>query len=169
VLSGVTRSARTYAKFCARRFIDHLTEAGAPIAPPPAKNLTALDCLREEYETHLRKQRGLAESTMENCRLYMRRFLRFRFGDKLGTLNAIPPDVIVGFLGKLKTGSPPHSYRSGAVSSAQLLHVPVLERQDKTGPSSKLASNGRDRTSPRLRLLKRPEKFFAVFSDSDNR
>jgi len=113
VLSGVTGSARTYAKFCATRFIDYLIEAGAGIpAPPPAKKLTALDQLREEYETYLRKQRGLAESTIENCRLYMRRCLAFRFGDKLGNLNAITPNDTVAFLGKLKTGSHPYRYRS---------------------------------------------------------
>jgi integrase/recombinase XerD len=113
VLSGVTGSARSYAKFCARRFIDHLIETGAALpASPPPKKLTALDRLREEYETYLRRQRGLAESTIENCRLYMRRFLSFRFGDKLGNLNAITPEDIVAFLGKLKAGAHPHGYRS---------------------------------------------------------
>jgi site-specific recombinase XerD len=113
VLSAVIGSARSYAKFCAGRFINHLIGAGvAAAAPPPAKKLTALDRLREEYETYLRKQRGLAESTIENCRLCMRRFLAFRVGDKLGSLNAITPDDIVAFLGKLKTGSPPYRYRS---------------------------------------------------------
>jgi hypothetical protein len=63
VLSGVTGSARSYAKFCARRFIDHLSEAGAPAAvQPQSKKLTPLDRLRGEYEDYLRKQRGLAES-----------------------------------------------------------------------------------------------------------
>jgi integrase/recombinase XerD len=113
VLSGVTGSARGYAKFCARRFIDHLIEIGAAIpAPLQPKKLTPLDRLREEYEKYLRKQRGLAESTIENCRLYMRRFLAFRFGDKVGNLNAITPEDIVVFLGKLKAGPNPYRYRS---------------------------------------------------------
>jgi integrase/recombinase XerD len=101
------------AKFYARRFIDHLIETGAAIpAPPLPKKLTALDRLREEYETYLRKQRGLAESTIENCRLYMRRFLAFRFGDKLGDLNAITPNDVVAFLAELRTGSHPHRCKS---------------------------------------------------------
>jgi integrase/recombinase XerD len=117
VLSGVTGSARSYAKFCARRFIDHLIEVGAAVpAPPPATRLTAPDRLREEYETYLRKQRGLAESTIENCRLYMQRFLAFRFGDKLGNLNAITPEDIVAFLGELKAGSH-HTCRYRSVPS----------------------------------------------------
>ena len=37
----------------------------------------------------------------------MERFLAFRFGDKLGDLNAITPDDIVAFLSKLKAGSLP--------------------------------------------------------------
>src|SRR5271166_4444495 len=60
-----------------------------------------------EYVTYLRRQRGLAESTIRNCIYYMERFLAFRFGEKLGDLNAITPDDIVAFLRKLKTGSQP--------------------------------------------------------------
>ncbi len=37
----------------------------------------------------------------------MERFLAFRFGEKLGDLNAITPDDIVAFLCKLKAGSQP--------------------------------------------------------------
>jgi len=95
VLSGVTGSARSYAKFCARRFIDHLIEAGvATAARPQKKKLTWLDRLRGEYEDYLRKQRGLAESTIYHGTRFMERFLAFRFGDKLGDLNAITPDDI---------------------------------------------------------------------------
>jgi integrase/recombinase XerD len=113
VLSGVTGSARSYAKFCARRFIEHLIEFGAASPmPPPAKKPTALARLRDEYESYLRTQRGLADSTIENCRHYMERFLTFRFGDKLGDLNAITPDDIVAFLCKLKEGSKPRHYKA---------------------------------------------------------
>ena len=113
VLSGITGNAQTYARFCLGRFIDHLIEAGVATATqPPSKKLTALDCLREEYETYLRRQRGLAESTIDNCTRYMQRFLAFRFGDKLGDLNAITPDDIVAFLSKLKAGSLPRRYKA---------------------------------------------------------
>jgi hypothetical protein len=84
VLSGITGNSQTYAKFCLGRFIDHLIEAEVATAmQPPSKKLTELDCLREEYETYLRRQRGLAESTIDNCTSYMERFIAFRFGDKL--------------------------------------------------------------------------------------
>src|SRR5713101_5339777 len=62
VLSGVTGSARSYAKCCARRFIE--------------------------------------------------RFMAFRFGDKLGDLNAITPDDIVAFLCRLKAGSHPRRQKA---------------------------------------------------------
>jgi integrase/recombinase XerD len=109
----VTGSARTYARFCLGRFIDHLIEAGvATASEPPTKKLTALDRLREEYETYLRRQRGLAESTIDNCTRYMERFLAFRFGDKLDDLNAITPDDIVTFISKLEAGSLPRRYKA---------------------------------------------------------
>jgi integrase/recombinase XerD len=108
VLRGVNGSARAYARFCLGRFINHLIKAGVAIAPPPPKKkLTPLDRLREKYQAYLRRQRGLAESTIANCTHYMERFLAFRFGDELGDLNAITPDDIVAFVGKLKAGSLP--------------------------------------------------------------
>ncbi len=113
VLSGVTGSTRSYAKFCARRFIDHLVEAGASSqAPAQKKKSTPLERLRAEYENYLRKQRGLAESTIYHCTRFMERFLAFRFGDKLGDLNAITPDDIVAFICQLKAGSHPRRQKT---------------------------------------------------------
>jgi hypothetical protein len=42
----------------------------------------------------------------------MERFLAFRLVDKLGDLNAITPDHIAAFVGKLKAGSLPRRYKS---------------------------------------------------------
>jgi len=113
VLSGVSGSARRYAKFCLRRFIEHLSEAGVTTVPePPAKKATALDRLRDEYEAYLRRQRGLAESTIAHCTRFLERFAAFRFGAELGDLKAITPDDIVAFLCKLKAGSKPRRYKA---------------------------------------------------------
>ncbi len=113
VLSGVTGSARSYAKCCARRFIEHLIETGAATAPQPqTKKLTPLERLRDQYQDYLRKQRGLAESTIYHCMRFMERFMAFRFGDKLGDLNAITPDDIVAFLCRLKAGSHPRRQKA---------------------------------------------------------
>jgi site-specific recombinase XerD len=113
VLSKVNGSACTYAKFRARRFIDHLIEARAATAPQPqTKQLTRLDCLRAEYQGYLCKQRGLAESTIYYCTRFMDRFMVFRFGDEIGDLNAVTPDDIVAFLCRLKAGSHPRRQRA---------------------------------------------------------
>jgi hypothetical protein len=53
VLSGVSGSVRTYAKFCLGRFIGHLSETGvATVAQPPAKKATVLDRLRDEFDVY---------------------------------------------------------------------------------------------------------------------
>jgi integrase/recombinase XerD len=106
VLKNVPEYVHTWGKFCIARFIEHLVEAGVATAPPlPTKKLTALDRLRDEYEAYLRQQRGLAESSIYHCTRYMERFLAFRFDERLGDLNAITPDDIVGFLCQLGPGS----------------------------------------------------------------
>lgn len=109
VLSETTESARTYAKFCLNRFIDHLVDAGvASLSEPPVKEPTAMHRLREEYDAYLRQQRALSETTIYQCMRFLERFLTFRFGETLGDLNTITPDDIVAFLCRLKAGSRPY-------------------------------------------------------------
>lgn len=108
VVKEIPEYARTWGKFCVGRFIEYLVEAGvATLAQSSARRSTALDRLRDEYETYLRRQRGLADSTIYHCTRFLERFIAFRFGDRLGDLNAITPDDIVAFLCKLKSGSKP--------------------------------------------------------------
>lgn len=103
---ATTQKKRTSAAFCLGRFIDHLVEIGVISKPgQPAKEPTALDRLREEYDAYLRKQRGLSEATIYHCMNFLDRFMTFRFSGKLGDLNAITPDNIVTFLRQLKSGS----------------------------------------------------------------
>ncbi len=105
----ITKKTRTSAKFCLGRFIDHLTDVGVIAQPePPAKEPTALDRLREEYDAYLRKQCGLSDATIYHCMCFLKRFVTFRFGETLGDLNAITPDNIVTFLCLLKVGSRPY-------------------------------------------------------------
>jgi integrase/recombinase XerD len=106
VLKQIPGYVRTWGKFCLQRLIEHLAEAGVATVPEaPAKKLTALDHLLEEYETYLRRQRGLADGTVRNSLYYGERFLTFRFGEKLGDLKAITPADIVAFLCELKAGA----------------------------------------------------------------
>jgi integrase/recombinase XerD len=109
VLQGVRPSERTNTSFCLNRFIDHLVEVGVATLPkPPAKAPTALDRLREEYEAYLRHQRGLSEATIHHCLSFLKRFMAFRFGKKVGDLNNITPGDIVAFLRKIMTGTQPY-------------------------------------------------------------
>jgi integrase/recombinase XerD len=108
VVKEIPEYIRTWGKFCVGRFIEHLAEAGvATLAQSSARRSTALDRLRDEYETYLRRQPGLADSTIYHCTRFLERFIAFRFGDRLGDLKAITPDDIVAFLCKLKAGSKP--------------------------------------------------------------
>ncbi len=99
VVNATRPRARTYARFCLGRFVEHLVQAGILSLPaPPADEPTALDRLSEEYDDYLRRLRGLSEATAAACQRYLRAFMRFRFGDGLGDLNAITPDDIAAFL-----------------------------------------------------------------------
>ncbi|WP_085026281.1 site-specific integrase [Ensifer aridi] len=109
ILAKTNERARTHAKFCLTRFIDHLVHAGVASLPElPAKEPSALDRLRGEYDAYLRQQRALSEATIYHCQRFLERFMAFRFGDSLGDLNAITPDDIIAFLGQLKVGSRPY-------------------------------------------------------------
>jgi integrase/recombinase XerD len=109
VLRGVRPGVRTNTSFCLNRFIDHLVEVGAATLPkPPPKAPTALDRLREEYEAYLRHQRGLSEATIHHCLSFLKRFMAFRFGEKLGNLNNITPGDIVAFLRKIIASGKPY-------------------------------------------------------------
>ena len=124
VVKEVPEYVRTWGEFCVARFIEHLAESGvAAVSQPPAKRLTARECLREEYEAYLRRQRGLAEGTVRNSLYYGERFLSFRFGEKLGDLRAITPDDIVAFLREL----------SGRGSGRSGLRAASVARRDDAG------------------------------------
>lgn len=109
VVAKTNESARTYTKFCLTRFIDYLVDTGVASLPElPAKEPSALERLRGEYDAYLRQQRALSEATIYHCQRFLERFMTFRFGETLGDLNAITPDDIFAFLGQLKAGSRPY-------------------------------------------------------------
>jgi integrase/recombinase XerD len=109
VLDGVEPRVRTGMKFCVNRFISHLVESGVARLPEvPPKAVTRLGCLRAEYETYLREQRGLSDATIYHCLSFLDRFMRFRFGATLGNLDDITPGDIVAFLRKIMGGGKPY-------------------------------------------------------------
>ena len=102
VLKSNRHHKHSYKTFCVNRFVDNLVEAGVAKRSDPARRRpTARDRLRVEYETYLQVQRGLAKATIRNRLNFFDRFMTFRFGAKLGNLDAITPDNLVAFLRKV--------------------------------------------------------------------
>ena len=54
--------------------------------------------LRAEYESWLRHQRGLSEATIGRHLCFLKRFMTFRFGEVVGSLEDITSDDIITFL-----------------------------------------------------------------------
>lgn len=109
VVSQTSKSARTHARFCLGRFIDHLVEAQIVRLPEPvAEEPTAMDRLRQEYDSYLRHQRGLSEATITHCLHFLRRFMAYRFGETPGDLDAVTPDDVAAFLRQLTGGCQPY-------------------------------------------------------------
>jgi integrase/recombinase XerD len=96
------------ATFIVRCFVRFLTErdVGKPALPPTAKEIARAE-LRQDYETYLRRQRGLSERTIFHSWRIADRFLEFRFGEEAEDLSRITTTDIVGFLQKLTTRTPP--------------------------------------------------------------
>lgn len=97
--SGWNKGRSTYAVFIARRFVRFLNDHGAGKRPaPPTAAETARAELKRDYETYLRRQRGLSERTIYYCWRHADRFLEFRFGGEAGDFSQIKPADIAAFL-----------------------------------------------------------------------
>jgi site-specific recombinase XerD len=106
--TGWNRNRRTYAAFIVRRFVQFLNRRGIAKLPLPrtAKEVARAE-LRRDYETYLRRQRGLSERTIFHSWRFADRFLEFRFGEEIGDLSQITLADIVGFLQHLTMRTPP--------------------------------------------------------------
>lgn len=81
-----------------QHFIDHLRQTGVELAPSPPRVDSPTDQIAHHFAQHLRKERGLAESSV-TCRLpVVRRLLSERFGDGRIRLQVLGPDDIIGFV-----------------------------------------------------------------------
>jgi integrase/recombinase XerD len=87
------------ATFIVRCFVRFLAErgVGTPALPPTAKEIAWAE-LKRDYETYLRRQRGLSERTIFHSWRIADRFLEFRFEKEFGDLSRITTTDIVGFL-----------------------------------------------------------------------
>ena len=79
--TGWRRKRKTYAAFIMKRFICFLNGRGLarPPSPRTAKEIARAE-LKGDYESYLRRQRGLSERTIFHCWRFADRFLEFRFG-----------------------------------------------------------------------------------------
>lgn len=158
VLDGIRPNQRTYKKFCLNRFVDALVASGAAERPEPTRqSRSALDRLRTEYETYLRVQRGLAESTIYACSRCFDRFMTFRFGAKLGNLNDITPGDIVAFLHKLMYRPQPLRDKTPPTHLRALFHFLFWSGKTKIDLASSLPRVARPRDTHLPRSLK-PEE-----------
>jgi len=98
----------TYNRFIVKSFISFLRTRGVGIHPPEAiPDDSARGRLRRDYETYLRRQRGLSERTIFHSWRFADRFLAFRFGDEEPDFAAIKATDIALFLQQAMTRKPP--------------------------------------------------------------
>ena len=102
------RKAKTYATFKVKRFVRFLNERGAakPPLPRTPKEIARAE-LKRDYETYLRRQRGLSERTIFHSWRFADRFLEFRFGAEAGDLERITAADIADFLRHLTARARP--------------------------------------------------------------
>jgi Phage integrase, N-terminal SAM-like domain len=93
--------------------------------------------LRLDYETYLRRQRGLSERTIFHSWRIVDRFLEFRFGKENGELSRITTTDIVRFLQHLTTRTPP--LRDKTLSSHLRNFFRYLFKAGKTATNLALA------------------------------
>jgi integrase len=107
ISSKASRTDRKHSKFRLERFRDYLIEH----ANAPTRTLAPIDtspraCLRRDYETYLKEQRGLADSTTAHCLRFFDLFLTYMFGRGLGDLNKIDPGNVDSFIQKRRSRAP---------------------------------------------------------------
>jgi integrase/recombinase XerD len=104
VLDGIGERSRPDSIYPLKRFIEYLAGIHIAVVEAPAKAMTPMERLGQEYEHYLRHQRGLSEATVYHCHRFFVRFMTFRFGEDLGDLEAITPDDIVDYLLTFRRG-----------------------------------------------------------------
>ncbi|MGR3761928.1 tyrosine-type recombinase/integrase [Roseobacteraceae bacterium NS-SX3] len=107
ISAEASRKDRKHSRYRLERVRDFLIEqADAPARMPPAIDMSPRACLRREYETHLKEQRGLAGGTIVHCLRFYDLFLTYMFGADLGNLNKIGPDDVASFIRERRGGAP---------------------------------------------------------------
>jgi integrase/recombinase XerD len=99
VINDVSAKDRQHCRYRLDRFRDYLIQnVNAPARSVPKLDMSPRACLKREYDTYLRIQRGLSADTIYHCLRFFDRFLTSKFGDGLGDLDAISPNDVTGFI-----------------------------------------------------------------------
>lgn len=98
ILKETKVDKRKFTQTCIERFVDYLCKVIVISRPVPKRELSALECLKAEYRTYLREQRGLREATIRASIRIFELFITFHFGDTLGDFNTITPRDVTAFL-----------------------------------------------------------------------
>jgi site-specific recombinase XerD len=103
IINAASPKDQKHCRYRLNRFRDYLIEnADAPARLPPPLDTTPRACLKRDYKTYLRVQRGLSDDTIYHCLRFYDRFLDAKFGAGFGDLNTIKPDDITGFIIRLR-------------------------------------------------------------------
>ena len=99
IAARLCKTDQTTGRSWLERFRNYLIEHGdaATRFIPPA-DMSPRACLGREYQSYLKDQRGLADSTIVDALRFCDRFFTFRFGDALGELDDIKPEDITSFI-----------------------------------------------------------------------
>jgi site-specific recombinase XerD len=92
------------------RFLQDQGLASLPAKPAVEPKGRAL--LRRDFESYLRNQRGVGDSTTYHCVLLAEQFLKFRFGDGEDDLSAITPCDIAEFMRQLHSRKEPYRVKT---------------------------------------------------------
>ncbi len=93
--------------FIIRAFVRFLVGVGVAKFLAIPSNDSVRERLRQDYQTHLCRQRALSERTIFHSWRIADRFLEFRFGKEIGDLSQITAADIVSFLQHVTTRTPP--------------------------------------------------------------
>lgn len=101
VVAETPKKNKTTAVYGLERFRDYLIEHGD--APPRVTkvDMSPRACLRREYQSYLKNQRALSDSTIQGYLHFFDRFFTHQFGDALGDPEEITPDDITSFMVEL--------------------------------------------------------------------
>ncbi|MGJ8590207.1 MAG: tyrosine-type recombinase/integrase [Yoonia sp.] len=103
ITNATSAKDQKHCRYRLNRFRDYLIEnADAPARLAPPLDQSPRACLKREYETYLRVQRGLSDDTIYHCLRFYDRFLDAKFGTGFDNLNTIKPDDITSFILRLR-------------------------------------------------------------------